>query len=95
MNEQWLKDINIFLSLENPCTFLLAKENPWKSIFNSNSESSQNRSEKQIMPFETTVHWLFNDIWRYLVIGCFDGKIGVFQQIVVKVYYILNGYEYY
>ena len=34
--------INIFLSLENPCTFLLAKEKTWKCIFNTNSELSQN-----------------------------------------------------
>ena len=38
-------DINIFLSLENPCTFLLTKEKTWKRIFNINSELSQNRTE--------------------------------------------------
>ena len=27
--------INIFLTLENPCTFLLAKERAWKRIFNA------------------------------------------------------------
>ena len=43
-------DINIFLSLGNPCTFLLAKENIWKCIFNTNRELSQNHIEKQIMP---------------------------------------------
>ena len=31
------------------------------------------------MPFRTTVNWLFNDIWRYLIIGCFIWKIGVFS----------------
>ena len=31
-------DINIFMSLENLCTFLLARENTWKWIFNTNSE---------------------------------------------------------
>ena len=41
-------------------------------MFNPNSEVSQNCTEKQIMPFKTTVNWLFNDIWFYLVIGCFD-----------------------
>ena len=56
----------IFLSLKNACTFLLAKEKTWKSIFNTNSELSQNRTEKQIMSFKTTVNWLFNDIWFYL-----------------------------
>ena len=30
-------DINIFLSLENPCTFLFVTEKTWKCIFNSNS----------------------------------------------------------
>ena len=42
------------------------------------------------MPFKTTVNWLFNDIWHYLVIDYFDGKIGVFQQVVVRVCYILK-----
>ena len=27
--------------------------------------------EKQIMPFKTTVNWLFNDMWCYLVITFF------------------------
>ena len=40
--------INIFLSLENPCTFLLAKEKTWKRIFNTNSELSQNRTENKL-----------------------------------------------
>ena len=39
-------DINIFLSLENLCTFLLAKEKTWQHIFNTNSELSQNRTKK-------------------------------------------------
>ena len=43
-------DIKIFLSLENPCTFLLTKEKAWKGNFNSNGELSQNCTEKQIMP---------------------------------------------
>ena len=73
-------DINIFRSLENPCTFFLAIEKTWKRIFNTNGELSRNRTEKQIMPFKTTANWLFNDIWCYLVIGCFDWKIGLFQQ---------------
>ena len=42
------------------------------------------------MPFKTTVNWLFNDIWCYLDIDCFDWKILVFQQTIVRVYYILN-----
>ena len=31
-------------------------------MFNTNSELSQTRTEKQIMLFKTTVKWLFNDI---------------------------------
>ena len=82
--------INIFLSLENPCTFLLAKEKTRKCISNTDNELSQNCTEKQIIPFKTTVNWLFNDIWCYIAIGCFDWKIGVFQQTVLRVYCILN-----
>ena len=70
--------------LENPCNVLLAKEKIWKHIFNTNSDLSQNRTEKQIMLFKTTVNCLFNDIWCYLVIGCFDWNIGVFQQTVER-----------
>ena len=29
-------------------------------------------------------------MWCYLIIACFDWKIGVFQQIVLRVYYILK-----
>ena len=52
----------------------------WKQILTyfDNSELSQNCTEKQIMPFKTTVKGLFNDIWCYLVIGGFDWKVGVF-----------------
>ena len=44
----------------------------------------KNGTEKQIMLLKTTVNCLFNDKWCYLVIGCFDWKIGVFQQTVVR-----------
>ena len=72
------------------CTFLFEKEKTWKRIFNTNSELTQNRIEKQIMPSKTTRNWLFNHRRCYLFIACFDWKIGVFQQTVVRVYYILN-----
>ena len=42
--------------------FLLAKEKARKRTFNINSELSQNHTEKQIMPYKTTVNWKFNDI---------------------------------
>ena len=64
-------NINIFLSLENPCTFLLAKGKTWKRILNANRKLLQNRTEQQIMPFKIKWNWLFNDIWCYLVIVCF------------------------
>ena len=54
----------MFLSLENSSTFLLAKEKTWKHIFNTNSELSQNCTEKQIMPSKTTINWLFNIIFN-------------------------------
>ena len=74
------------MSLENPCTFLLAKKKTWKCTFSINSKLSQNCTEKQIMLFKTTVNWLFNDMWCYLIIVLFDWKIAVFQQTVVRVY---------
>ena len=51
--------------MENPCTFLLAKEKTRKRNFNTNSELSQNPTEKQIMPLKTTVNWLFNDMMLF------------------------------
>ena len=73
-------NINIFLSLENPCSFLLVKEKTLKRVFKTNCEWSQNLTEKKIMPFKTTVNWLFTDI-GYLVTGCFDWKIVIFWQL--------------
>ena len=51
---------------------------------------SQNFTEKQIMPSKATINWLFNDIWCYLFIACFNWKIDVSEQTVVRVYYILK-----
>ena len=50
----------------------------------------QNRAEKQIKPFKTTVNCVFDYIGCYLVISWFDWKIGVSQQTVVRVFYILK-----
>ena len=76
----------IFLSLENPCALLLAKEKTWKRIFNPNSEVSQNHTERQFISSKTTINWLFHDIC-YLVI-VFYLINGIFQQTVVRVYII-------
>ena len=51
---------------------------------------TMDRTGKKIMPSKTTVSWLFKNICCYLVIAFFDWKIGVFQQTVVRVYYILK-----
>ena len=51
----------------NPFKFLLPKEKTWKRIFNTDSELSLNRTEKQFMPFKTTVNWLFGDIWLVVI----------------------------
>ena len=75
-------NINIFLSLENPCTFLLGKEKTSKRIFNIDSELLQNRTEKQIKLSKTTINFLFNNIWCCLFITFFDWKIVVFQQTI-------------
>ena len=42
------------------------------------------------MSSKATINWLFNDMWCYLFIACFDWKTGIFQQTVVRVYYILK-----
>ena len=42
-------NINIFLSLENPCTFLLAKEKTWKHIFNISSVKYRKIVQKNIL----------------------------------------------
>ena len=60
--------------MENPCTFLLAKEKTWNCIFNTNKGLSQNHTEKQIMPSKTTVNWLFHDAF-YCVFLVFPNLI--------------------
>ena len=39
---------------------------------------------------QTTINGLFNDIWIDLFIACFDWKVGVFHETVIRVYYIIN-----
>ena len=38
------------------------------------------RQKNKLCHPKTTVNWLFYDIWWYLVIGCFNWKIFVFQD---------------
>ena len=42
------------------------------------------------MSSKTTVNWLFNDVWCYLAISCFNWKIAIFQQAVVRIYDMFN-----
>ena len=69
--------------------FVCEKKKPENAFLTLNSELLQNHTEKQIMPPKITINWLFNDIC-YLFIAFFDCRIGVFQQTVVTVDYILN-----
>ena len=71
-------NINYFLSLGNPCTFLLVKEKTRKRTKKTNY-AIQNNSKLAI-----------NDMWCYLLIACFHWKIGVFQQTVARVYCIIK-----
>ena len=60
---------NIFLSLENPCAFFAGERKAVKSIFNTDSELSQNHTANRVIPFKTTVNWLFNDLKIYIISG--------------------------
>ena len=92
MKEQWMQQ-HYYLRVTWKALYFFACERiNLKCDFHTNIELLQNHTEKQIMPFKTTVNWLFTDIWCYLVIGCFDWKIVVFQQAFVRDYYILRHY---
>ena len=58
----------MFLSMENPCTFLLVKEKTWKGIFNTSSELSQNRTEKQIMLLKIVYLMIYDVIYSLVVL---------------------------
>ena len=50
-----------FTNIMNVSPYILAKNRSFKKlrhVFNTNSKLSQNRTEKQIMPFKATVNWL-------------------------------------
>ena len=42
------------------------------------------------MPSKTRANWLFTNIWCYLFVAYFNWKIGLLQQTVAWVYYILK-----
>ena len=77
------KDTNIFLSLETLVPFCLRKKR-LEDAFLTLTVNHLLCTEKQIVLFKTTINWLFNDIWCYLVIGYFDWRICIFQQTVPR-----------
>ena len=68
------------LTANNHINVFLSLENPC----NTNGKLSQNLTVKKI-----TINLLFNDMC-YLFIDCFDWKIGLYRQTVVRGYYILK-----
>ena len=64
-------DINIFLSLENPVPFCLGKKRPGNA-FLTLTVNYLRIVQKNKLLFKTAVNCLFNDIWCYLVIACFN-----------------------
>ena len=52
--------------------FCLRKEIPGNAFLTLTVNYRKNHTEKQIMPFKTTLNWLFDDICCNLVIGSFD-----------------------
>ena len=65
-------NIKIFLSLENPCAFLLVKEKTWKCIFN---ELSQNCTESYLLVVPKLGNFP----------ECFNFGISIFQMVQIKV----------
>ena len=81
--------ISIFLSLENPCTFLLAKEKTWKQILTLVATYYKIVQKKELCHHKTTtnVYLTIEDvIYSFLVLieNCYS------QQTAARVYCILN-----
>ena len=70
--------------------FWLRKKRPEKAFSTLTVNYRKIVQKKQIMPFESTVNWLFTDIWCCLVTSWFYWSFVAFWQTVVRVYYILN-----
>ena len=75
------------MSLENPCTFCLQKKIPENAFL---TLTVNYHKIVQIMSFKTTLNWLFNEIWCYLVISSLIGKLAFFNKQLQWVYYALN-----
>ena len=93
MKEQWLQRhwylpvtgktlVPFFLQKKRPEKVFLTLTVNYRKIVKKNKLC---HSEQQ-----QTGYLMIYDIWRYLVIGCVVLNIGVFQQTVERVYYILK-----
>ena len=82
--------INNFCHWKNLLHFCLRKKRPENAFLILTVNYRKIVQINRICPPKQQINWLFNDIWRYLVIACFDWKLGVFQQAVWRIYYILN-----
>ena len=57
---------------KTPVPFYRRKKRPKKAFLTLTENYRKIVQKKKIMPFKTTVNWLFNDISRYLIVACFD-----------------------
>ena len=56
----------------------------WKTLVPFCLRKKRPENGFKIIPFKTTLNWLFHDICCCLVIGSFNKKIDIFQQTVVR-----------
>ena len=52
--------------------FCLQNKRPDNAFLKVTVNCRKNHTKKHFMPSKITINWLFNDIWCYLVIACFD-----------------------
>ena len=77
--------------LKLPQYFYLLMEKPLGCYFEVQSPYYQASVEKTIIENLASIEKIScSQNLRFFVIGCFDWKIGIFQQTVVRVYYILE-----
>ena len=75
---------------KTPVHFFLPKKRSENAILTLIMNYLKIAQKKQIMLSKTAINLLFNNIGCYLFSACFDWKVGVFQQTVVRVYYFLK-----
>ena len=70
--------------------FCLRKKRPENIFLTLILNFCKTVQKKPFLLSKTRINWLFNDIRCYLFIACVNWKIGVFQQRLFRVYYILK-----